>query len=125
MSERRKWTSKRRCKWPSSLRCDFIVTLPKMQGHPAMCFKDYDTDYFCSNEFQGRIKLSYFSKQIIDTKKTIEEKGKDLVKMRIQGQQFFSFLFVPIADFCLFVANQKLVESNPSMNVSKTRKKEF
>ena len=96
-----------------------------MQGHPAMCFKDYDTDYFCSNEFQVRIKLSYFSKQIIDTKKSIEEKEKDLVKMRIRGHQFFSFLFVPIADFCLLVANKKLVESNPSMNVSKTRKREF
>ena len=86
----------------------------------AVWFNGYGTAYFC---FKAQSNW-FFSTQIIDTKKSIEEKEKDLVKMRIQGQQFFSFLFVPIVDFCLFVANQKLVKSNPSMNVSKTRKRE-
>ena len=44
--------------------------------------------------------------------------------MRIQRHQFFSFLFIPIADFCLFVANRTLVKSNHSMNVFKPRKRE-
>ena len=70
-------------------------------------------------------QIGFFFKADHRYKKSIEEKEKDLVKMRIRGHQFFSFLFVPIADFCLFVANKKLVESNPSMNVSKTRKREF
>ena len=84
----------------------------------------------CGSMIMGPVIL--FSKQIIDTKKNIEEKEKDLLKMRIQGHQFFSFLSIPIADICLLVATRKLVESfheciqnqNSSMNVSKTRERE-
>ena len=69
-------------------------------------------------------QIGFFSKQIIDSKKTIEEKETYLVKMRIQCHPFVSFLFIPIADFSLFVANQTKVESKHSMNVFKPRKRE-
>ena len=75
--------SKQRCTWPSSLRCDFIVILPKMQGHPAVWLNGYGTAFFSSNEFQGTIKFVFFSKQIIEQeRKKKETKGKKERKIR-------------------------------------------
>ena len=76
-----------------------------------MWFSDYGTAFFFKADHQYK-------------KKTIEEKETYLVKMRIPCHPFVSFLFIPIADFSLFVANQTKVESNHYMNVFKPRKRE-
>merc|ERR1712240_927595 len=67
--------------------------------------------------------MFFFFQSRSSIQKNYREKEKDFVKMRIQRHQFFSVLFIPIADFCLFVANRTLVKSNHSMNVFKPRKR--
>ena len=105
MNDRCERMSERRCKWPNSLHCDLIVILPKMQGYPAVWFKDNGTAYLCSNKFQGKILLSFFFKadhQYKNKQKIYWGKGKRSCKNENPTTyQFFISLFIPIADFCL------------------------